>query len=293
MASTATPYLQIGGAAASTHRRTSIWCSKKLNPSAFKETKQGFVDYDRGQHEVSVKITGIHRDDIAARYRHHRRLPKTTDSFGRGNSNFPCIIDYASGHNRLWPLLPSAFYSIFPIAPRDRVASAAAAAASLRKPPALTTPPRLSSVTVTPYLQIGGAAASTHRRTSIWCSKKSNPSTFKETKQGFVDYDRGQHEVSVKITSIHRDDIAARYRHHPRRPKTTDSFGRGNSNFPRIIDYASGHNRLWPLLPSAFYSIFPIAPRDRAASAAAAAAPLRKPPAPTTPPRLSSAAPRP
>lgn len=70
MASTANHCLQLAGATESTRRwRISISCKKKSDKLAFKETKEGFVDYDRGQHEVSTKISGLRKDDIAARYR--------------------------------------------------------------------------------------------------------------------------------------------------------------------------------------------------------------------------------
>jgi len=69
MASTATHCLQLAGAAASTHRRTSISCKKKADKIAFEETKEGFVDYDRGLHEVSTKISGLRKDNIASHYR--------------------------------------------------------------------------------------------------------------------------------------------------------------------------------------------------------------------------------
>lgn len=69
-ASTASHYLQLAGTTESTRRwRISISCTKKSNKLAFQETKEGFVDYDRGQHEVSTKISGLRKDDIAARYR--------------------------------------------------------------------------------------------------------------------------------------------------------------------------------------------------------------------------------
>ncbi|KAL2328721.1 hypothetical protein Fmac_022148 [Flemingia macrophylla] len=45
------------------------------------------------------------------------------------------------------------------------------------------------------------------------------------------------HDVGWKSITKHDD-------HHRRRKKTTDSIGRDNSNFTRIIDYASAHNRL-------------------------------------------------
>ncbi|KAL2323043.1 hypothetical protein Fmac_027422 [Flemingia macrophylla] len=49
---------------------------------------------------------------------HHRRRTTATDTFGRRKSNFPSIIDYASGHNRLCPLLPSVFFLFFHLLPQ-------------------------------------------------------------------------------------------------------------------------------------------------------------------------------
>lgn len=69
MATTATHCVQLAGATVSTHRITSISCKKKSDKIAFKETKEGFVDYDRGLHEVSTKISGLRKDNIATRYR--------------------------------------------------------------------------------------------------------------------------------------------------------------------------------------------------------------------------------
>jgi hypothetical protein len=42
---------------------------KSSNEVAFKEKKDGFVDYDRGHHQVSTKISGLRKEDIPAHYR--------------------------------------------------------------------------------------------------------------------------------------------------------------------------------------------------------------------------------
>lgn len=69
MASTASHCIQLGGVTQSTRpRKAIITCKKKSNEVAFKETKDGFVDYDKGQHEVSNKVAGLRKDDIPARY---------------------------------------------------------------------------------------------------------------------------------------------------------------------------------------------------------------------------------
>ncbi|MED6169554.1 hypothetical protein PIB30_022338 [Stylosanthes scabra] len=62
---------QLGSTAAaeSTRRGSAIFCKKKSTKTAFEEIKQGFVDYDRGQHEVSEKLSGLRKDDIPSRYR--------------------------------------------------------------------------------------------------------------------------------------------------------------------------------------------------------------------------------
>ncbi|KAL2327270.1 hypothetical protein Fmac_020697 [Flemingia macrophylla] len=95
---------------------------RKPNTTVGHHRKGTFITQHDGHHDVDWKSLTQHDA-------HHRRRMTTTDTFGRGNSNFPSIIDYASGHNRLYPLLPSAFSSLFPIAPTDRVASGATAAA--------------------------------------------------------------------------------------------------------------------------------------------------------------------
>ncbi|KAI5427096.1 hypothetical protein KIW84_032501 [Lathyrus oleraceus] len=70
MASTAPHRIQLGGATESTRPPKSITTRKKnSNELAFKETKDGFVDYNRGQHEVSTKIDGLRKEDIPAHYR--------------------------------------------------------------------------------------------------------------------------------------------------------------------------------------------------------------------------------
>lgn len=70
MASTAPHRIQLGGATESTRPPKSITIrKKKSNELAFKETKDGFVDYNRGQHEVSTKIEGLRKEDIPAHYR--------------------------------------------------------------------------------------------------------------------------------------------------------------------------------------------------------------------------------
>ncbi|RYR51812.1 hypothetical protein Ahy_A06g026785 isoform B [Arachis hypogaea] len=62
---------QLGGTAAaeSTRMQSAIFCKKKSSKTAFEETKQGFVDYDRGQHDVSDRLSGLRKDDIPGRYR--------------------------------------------------------------------------------------------------------------------------------------------------------------------------------------------------------------------------------
>ncbi|GAU30064.1 hypothetical protein TSUD_332330 [Trifolium subterraneum] len=61
---------QLGGATESTrHPKSTITRKKNSNELAFKEKKDGFVDYDRGQHEVSTRIAGLRKEDIPARYR--------------------------------------------------------------------------------------------------------------------------------------------------------------------------------------------------------------------------------
>ncbi|XP_052118903.1 uncharacterized protein LOC127748427 [Arachis duranensis] len=54
---------QLGGTAAaeSTRMQTAIFCKKKSSKTAFEETKQGFVDYDRGQHDVSDRLSGLRK----------------------------------------------------------------------------------------------------------------------------------------------------------------------------------------------------------------------------------------
>ncbi|KAH7557229.1 hypothetical protein JRO89_XS11G0079600 [Xanthoceras sorbifolium] len=55
--------------------KTLTVLSKKIpdtgtdSPSPFEKTKSGFVDYDRGQHEVSTRLTGLGKSDIPRRYR--------------------------------------------------------------------------------------------------------------------------------------------------------------------------------------------------------------------------------
>lgn len=49
------------------HNKTTK--KKKKNDAAFKETKQGFVDYDSGKHEVSTRISGLRKQDIPQHYR--------------------------------------------------------------------------------------------------------------------------------------------------------------------------------------------------------------------------------
>ena len=44
---------------------TTITCKKKASETAFEETKQGFVDYDHGQHEVF----SLRKEDIPHRTR--------------------------------------------------------------------------------------------------------------------------------------------------------------------------------------------------------------------------------
>ncbi|KAG4204180.1 hypothetical protein ERO13_A04G032500v2 [Gossypium hirsutum] len=56
----------------STHSTTSkslILCKKRNNDTAFEEHKSGFVDYDKGQHEVSTRVSGLRKAHIPKRYR--------------------------------------------------------------------------------------------------------------------------------------------------------------------------------------------------------------------------------
>ncbi|KAL2333924.1 hypothetical protein Fmac_015137 [Flemingia macrophylla] len=83
---------------------------RQPNTTAGHRRRGTFITQHDGHHDVAW-ISFTQHDG------HHRRRTTRTDSFGRGNSNFPSIIDYAAGHNRLCPLLPSPFYSIFPFPP--------------------------------------------------------------------------------------------------------------------------------------------------------------------------------
>jgi hypothetical protein len=70
MATTPPHYTQLGGATDSTHPpKSTITRKNNSNELAFKEKKDGFVDYDKGQHEVSTRIAGLRKEDIPARYR--------------------------------------------------------------------------------------------------------------------------------------------------------------------------------------------------------------------------------
>ncbi|KAA3457122.1 pentatricopeptide repeat-containing protein isoform X1 [Gossypium australe] len=56
----------------STHSTTSkslILCKKRNIDTAFEEHKSGFVDYDKGQHEVSTQVSGLRKAHIPKRYR--------------------------------------------------------------------------------------------------------------------------------------------------------------------------------------------------------------------------------
>lgn len=53
----------------STRSKTLILCKKPKNESAFKEKKQVSVDYDKGKHEVSTRVSGLRKADIPRRYR--------------------------------------------------------------------------------------------------------------------------------------------------------------------------------------------------------------------------------
>ncbi|KAE8098771.1 hypothetical protein FH972_016809 [Carpinus fangiana] len=53
----------------STRSKTLILCKKPKNDSAFKEKKQVLVDYDKGKHEVSTRVSGLRKADIPRRYR--------------------------------------------------------------------------------------------------------------------------------------------------------------------------------------------------------------------------------
>lgn len=51
-----------------------IHCNTKPKPkpdpsSPFEGRKSGFVDYDKGQHEVSTRVSGLRKSDIPRRYR--------------------------------------------------------------------------------------------------------------------------------------------------------------------------------------------------------------------------------
>jgi len=71
MATTTSPHcIQLSGATESTRPPKSTTTRKKSsNEVAFKEKKDGFVDYDRGHHQVSTKISGLRKEDIPAHYR--------------------------------------------------------------------------------------------------------------------------------------------------------------------------------------------------------------------------------
>ncbi|GFY96208.1 tetratricopeptide repeat (TPR)-like superfamily protein [Actinidia rufa] len=53
-------------------RRTTVvlvFCKKAKNEEAWKEKKQGSVDYDKGKHNVSVHLSGLRKEDVPRRYR--------------------------------------------------------------------------------------------------------------------------------------------------------------------------------------------------------------------------------
>ncbi|MBA0754702.1 hypothetical protein Gogos_019852, partial [Gossypium gossypioides] len=53
----------------STLSKSLILCKKRNNDTAFEEHKSGFVDYDKGQHEVSTRVSGLRKAHIPKRYR--------------------------------------------------------------------------------------------------------------------------------------------------------------------------------------------------------------------------------
>ncbi|KAK8301034.1 hypothetical protein V6Z12_D05G435300 [Gossypium hirsutum] len=53
----------------STTFKSLILCKKRNNDTAFEEHKSGFVDYDKGQHEVSTRVSGLRKAHIPKRYR--------------------------------------------------------------------------------------------------------------------------------------------------------------------------------------------------------------------------------
>ncbi|TYG71638.1 hypothetical protein ES288_D05G413400v1 [Gossypium darwinii] len=53
----------------STPSKSLIICKKRNNDTAFEEHKSGFVDYDKGQHEVSTRVSGLRKAHIPKRYR--------------------------------------------------------------------------------------------------------------------------------------------------------------------------------------------------------------------------------
>ncbi|XP_021886862.1 pentatricopeptide repeat-containing protein At2g41720-like [Carica papaya] len=50
-------------------RRTLIICKNHNNTAAFEEKKSVLVDYDKGQHEVSTRVSGLRKAEIPRRYR--------------------------------------------------------------------------------------------------------------------------------------------------------------------------------------------------------------------------------
>lgn len=70
MATTPNPtLLKLSHSPETTRSKTVILCKKPKNESAFKEKKQVSVDYDKGQHEVSIRVSGLRKSDIPRRYR--------------------------------------------------------------------------------------------------------------------------------------------------------------------------------------------------------------------------------
>lgn len=53
----------------STRPKSLVLCKKRKNDTAFEDQKSGFVDYDKGQHEVSTRVSGLRKADIPKRYR--------------------------------------------------------------------------------------------------------------------------------------------------------------------------------------------------------------------------------
>ena len=50
-------------------KTTKISKNSTKNPEKWVRKKQGYVDYDKGQHHVSERVSGLRKDDIPRRYR--------------------------------------------------------------------------------------------------------------------------------------------------------------------------------------------------------------------------------